>query len=326
MARSNPGIMEGKIFCPSSIGYGRIDMSKRVISGIVIAVLAVVLGLCGGIPLGLVLAVCALLGYYELTRALGVHDESKEKSNLLEITGLVAGAFYYAALICCSQIYGNYDGGGNLLVRGSLDPLPYIHVANALMIVTVAAVFFVNMTVYVLTFPRYQASQVIGSVFSFLYAPILISCIYRAQFLPYGKFVYALMFFCAWICDTCAWAAGRAFGKHKMTPILSPHKTIEGAVGGVLGGTILCVLAARLAAVLVPGENLYAAFAVIGVAGSFIGMAGDLAASAIKRNHGIKDYGKVIPGHGGIMDRFDSIIFTAPVIYALGVLFLAVLR
>ncbi len=71
---------------------------------------------------------------------------------------------------------------------------------------------------------------------------------------------------------------------------------------------------------------MYIPFAVIGIAGSFIGMAGDLAASAIKRNHGIKDYGKVIPGHGGIMDRFDSIIFTAPVIYALGVLFLAVLR
>ncbi len=301
-------------------------MSKRVISGIVIAVLAVALGVCGGLPLGLVLAVCALIGYYELTRALGVHDSAQEKYNILEISGLVTGAAYYAALLYCGRAYGNYDSAGNLLLRGSPEPMPYIHIANALMIVTVAVVFFVNMTVYVLTFPKFKASQVIGSVFSFIYAPILISCIYRAQFLPYGKFVYALMFFCAWICDTCAWAAGRAFGRHKMTPVLSPHKTIEGAVGGVLGGTLMCLLAAYLAAVLVPGENLYAAFAVIGVAGSFIGMAGDLAASAIKRNHGIKDYGRVIPGHGGIMDRFDSIIFTAPVIYALGVLFLAVLR
>lgn len=301
-------------------------MSKRVISGIVIAVLAVALGICGGLPLGLVLAVCALIGYYELTRALGVHGKTGEKYNILEISGLVTGAVYYAALLYCGRVYGNYDSAGNLLLRGSQEPMSYIHIADALMIAAVAVVFFVNMTVYVLTFPKFKAGQVIGSVFSFIYAPILISCIYRAQFLPYGKFVYALMFFCAWICDTCAWAAGRAFGRHKMTPVLSPHKTIEGAVGGVLGGTLMCLLAAHLAAVLVPGENLYAAFAVIGVAGSFIGMAGDLAASAIKRNHGIKDYGRVIPGHGGIMDRFDSIIFTAPVIYALGVLFLAVLR
>jgi phosphatidate cytidylyltransferase len=178
----------------------------------------------------------------------------------------------------------------------------------------------------VFTFPRYRADQVVNSVFSFVYAPVLISCIYRAQFLPYGKFVYALIFFCAWICDTCAWAAGKAFGRHKMTPLLSPHKTIEGAVGGVLGSTLLCIFAAYLVSVVVPGENLYGAFAVIGIAGSLLGMVGDLAASAIKRNHDIKDYGKVIPGHGGIMDRFDSIIFTAPVIYGLAVLFLAVLR
>ena len=303
-------------------------MSKRVISGIVIAVLAVGLGLWGGVPLGIVLGACALIGYYELTRALQVHDAAREKYNALEATGLVVGGLYYAGLIITSQMYGGYDQSGLCLLWGSADPELYITISDGLTIAAVIAVFMINMAIYVLTFPKYEAKQVIGSIFAFLYVPLLIACIYRAQFLPYGKFVYALIFFCAWICDTCAWAVGKAFGKHKMTPVLSPHKTVEGAIGGIAGGTALCVLVAYLADVLVPNEpvELYLPFAVLGIAGCLLGMVGDLAASAIKRNHGIKDYGTIIPGHGGIMDRFDSIIFTAPVIYALGVVFLVYMR
>ncbi len=299
-------------------------MEKRVISGIVIAVLAVLLGLIGGTPLGIVLGVCSLVGYYELTRALGVHDPGKGKINGLEITGLCVGALYYAVLMLTGSLYGNYERDGLLLLWGAYEPEGFIHIADSLTIAAFVAVFMINMTIYVLTFPRYEACQVVNSVFAFLYAPLLIACIYRAQYLPYGKFVYALIFFCAWICDTCAWAVGRAFGRHKMTPVLSPHKTIEGALGGILGSTALCVFMAYLVDRLVPEMplHLYIPFAVLGVAGALLGMVGDLAASAIKRNHGIKDYGRVIPGHGGIMDRFDSIIFTAPIIYALGVLLL----
>lgn len=207
-------------------------MSKRVISGIVIAVLAVVLGLIGGAPLGIMLGLCAFVGYYELTRALGVHDAGRERVNGLEITGLAACAVYYGALIVLSYVYGCYEQEDLLLLWGSYAPEGFIHLADALTIAAVVAVFMVNMILYVLTFPRYEAGQVIDSIFAFLYAPLLIACIYRAQFLPYGKFVYALIFFCAWICDTCAWAAGRAFGRHKMTPVLSPHKTVEGPSAG----------------------------------------------------------------------------------------------
>ncbi len=119
---------------------------------------------------------------------------------------------------------------------------------------------------------------------------------------------------------------GRALGKHKMAPILSPHKTIEGAIGGVCGSVLLCVLTAVFIHYLYPEENLYWQFALIGVCGALLSMVGDLAASAIKRNHNIKDYGNCIPGHGGIMDRFDSTIFTAPIIYYLAAFLLTVIR
>ena len=102
-----------------------------------------------------------------------------------------------------------------------------------------------------------------------------------------------------------------------MTPKLSPKKSVEGGIGGVAGAAILgAVYGLAIAGKMGDGSHI-AAFAVICAAGGLISMVGDLAASAIKRNHDIKDYGHLIPGHGGILDRFDSVILIAPVIYYL---------
>ena len=101
-----------------------------------------------------------------------------------------------------------------------------------------------------------------------------------------------------------------------MSPVLSPKKTIEGAVGGVLGAGLLGFLYSLIAKQFVLTEmNLGLVFAVICMVGALLSIIGDLAASAIKRNYDIKDYGTLIPGHGGILDRFDSVIFIAPIIY-----------
>lgn len=297
-------------------------MKERVISGIVIGVLAVVLGVTGGPALGVVLMVCAMIAYYELTRALGVIDAKKERFNALEITGLVVSALYYIILMYYSVADVTMKETDSIFTRGPVDPVPFVDNADSLAWIAIIAVFLTEMVVFIVTYPRYDTSQVLGSIFSFIYAPLMISCIYRAEYLPYGIFVYAMIFFCSWISDTCAYLVGRAFGKHKMTPRLSPNKTKEGAVGGIAGSVILCVAAAGVVAYLSPGANVYIPFAILGFFGSLLGMVGDLAASAIKRSHGIKDYGHIIPGHGGIMDRFDSVIFTAPAIYLLGMLLL----
>ena len=100
-----------------------------------------------------------------------------------------------------------------------------------------------------------------------------------------------------------------------MAPVLSPKKSIEGAVGGVIGAVLLEILYGYVFQNQIPAENASFLCAVVCGIGSLISMIGDLAASAIKRNHEVKDYGTLIPGHGGILDRFDSVIFTAPVIY-----------
>ena len=280
-------------------------MKTRVISGTVIGVLTVVFGLLGGPALCMLLMICACAAYLELTKAMGLAKEGGALG-LLQVTGLVFTVLYYVALVLSDHIFGG---------------VPHTQIA----LFAVVACFVVMMAFYVLLFPRFHAGQITAAVFCFIYAPVLMSFIYRARLLPYGIFAYALIFFCSWICDTCAYFTGRLIGRHPMAPVLSPKKTIEGGIGGVLGSALFCFLTAVVMEKVYPGQQLSVriGFAAIGLIGGFISQIGDLAASAVKRDFGIKDYGNLIPGHGGMMDRFDSAIYMAPVIYLLA---MAVLR
>lgn len=125
----------------------------------------------------------------------------------------------------------------------------------------------------------------------------------------------------AWISDSCAYFTGRAFGRHKMAPLISPHKTIEGAIGGVVGCciffmlTCFCYQQYQLHLHGVQMVFSWGTIAVISIFCSLVSIVGDLMASVVKRQTGIKDFGKIMPGHGGVMDRFDSFLFVAPTIY-----------
>lgn len=283
-------------------------MRTRVISGAVLGVLCVGLGLLGGPFLGLTIMFCGMVGYYELTRALHVFEEGHY--NHLFYAGEVCVVAYYLIVICMQAI---------------MEQDAFID--SVCKVIALAVIFLVllMMATYVLTFPRYHADQIIDSIFSFVYCPLMLSFVFLSRCLPYGIFIYTMIFLCSWICDTGAYFTGRAFGRHKLAPVLSPKKTIEGSVGGVVFSVVFCILEALLMHVLFPEETLIWQFALIGLFGSIFSQIGDLAASAIKRNHGIKDYGTLIPGHGGIMDRFDSVIFVSPLIFFLGLLFVSIL-
>lgn len=142
-----------------------------------------------------------------------------------------------------------------------------------------------------------------------------------------GIFFIGLAFSCSWFTDTFAYVVGVKFGKHKMAPVISPKKSVEGAIGGVVITAAINVLLVYLFTIGCKnlydhtffGESAmkYVYIIPISIILSLVSMLGDLSASVIKRNYGIKDYGKLIPGHGGIMDRFDSVIFVAPTLYCI---------
>ena len=163
-----------------------------------------------------------------------------------------------------------------------------------------------------------KASQVSWAFFGGLAVPYLLLSLLRIFQMHYhhGSFIVLLPLLAAWGADTCALFSGMLFGKHKLAPVVSPKKTVEGAIFGVIGGT-LAGLVCRAVFVYVfhmqmPGIPATIA---LGLIGSAAGEIGDLAASLLKRHSGIKDYGHIFPGHGGVMDRFDSVIFTLIVMY-----------
>jgi phosphatidate cytidylyltransferase len=178
------------------------------------------------------------------------------------------------------------------------------------------------MFAYVFGFPKFKTEQIAVVFFGLFYVCVMLSYIYQVRMLENGGLIVWMIFIGAWGSDTFAYCVGILIGKHKIAPKLSPKKSLEGCIGGVVGAALIgffyaLFLKDRITVI----DNPELAFAAIGAASSIISQLGDLAASAIKRNHDIKDYGTLIPGHGGILDRFDSIIFTAPIVYYLAVFF-----
>ena len=243
----------------------------RLLSGILLVIIALATIISGDYVLFFTLLAVSLIGMRELYRAMKVQDE---KINLLAAAGYLGAVLYYLAVLLDFERYG------------------------------VLAIIFglvLLMFVYVFTYPTYEAGQVMPALFGIVYVAVMLSFIYLTRELPGGKFHVWLIFLCSWGCDTCAYCVGMLIGNHKMA-------------GAALLGVIY--------AAATQGPMLE--YAVICAIGALISMVGDLAASAIKRNQGIKDYGKLIPGHGGILDRFDSVIFTAPVIYFLSLVMIEI--
>lgn len=260
----------------------------RLISGIVLVIIALATIISGSWILFFTLLAVSLIGMRELYKVMKVSDEHV---TVLELVGYLGAVLYYIAM---KADFGNY---GTMAI-----------------IISMILILFV----YVFGYPKYHAEQVMAAFFGVVYVAEMLSFIYLTRSLPDGKFLVWLIFLCSWGCDTCAYCVGMLIGKHKMAPVLSPKKSIEGAVGGVAGAALLGVIYAAAT------QGKMAEYALICAVGALISMVGDLAASAIKRNQNIKDYGKLIPGHGGILDRFDSVIITAPVIYYLAKMILGI--
>lgn len=266
----------------------------RLISGVVMVIVALATMWLGGPYLAGILLLISLAGYRELTKAQRVNVAEKG-INGLEIIGIIGVLIYYAVM--------------------------YVSQDTTLLLMCIVLVFMAEMFLYVVLFPRYRAEQVVAAIFSFLYAPVMLSFMYMTRMSRMGMYLVWLILISSWGCDTCAYCVGKLIGRKKVFPVLSPHKSLEGCIGGVAGAALIGGLYAYFVVEpRVPDQDVLWAIVFISAVGALMSMVGDLAASAIKRNYQIKDYGKLLPGHGGIMDRFDSMVVTAPMIYFLSVL------
>ena len=148
--------------------------------------------------------------------------------------------------------------------------------------------------------------------------PFLLSSLIRILGMTTGRYVVLIPFAIAFLSDGGAYFAGLKFGKHKLAPVVSPNKTIEGALGGLIAAMLGMVIYALVLDLAFPQFRVNYGMAILyGLVGSLVGVFGDLCFSIIKRQTGIKDYGNLIPGHGGVLDRFDSMMMVAPLVEAL---------
>lgn len=272
----------------------------RLASGAVLMLIAALGFLFGAPVLTVILFGTAVAGYHELMMALGDSaPEGKRRYGAPEIAGYVGITALYLLLLLldCNLFQG--DRMGCLLG-------------------VVVVLFIAELFIYVFCFPKYRAEQIASCGFAFLYAPVMLSFVELTRMAEGGEYLVWIILISSWGCDTCAYVVGMLIGKKKIFPVLSPKKSLEGCIGGVAGAALL----GALYGLFVTGNATreLGVFALICAMGAVVSMVGDLAASAIKRNRGIKDYGKLIPGHGGVMDRFDSVIVTAPIVYLLTVL------
>ncbi|MCF0128712.1 MAG: phosphatidate cytidylyltransferase [Pseudobutyrivibrio sp.] len=257
----------------------------RLVSGIVLVILALIFIITGGDLLLVVMLALSLIGMYELYR-------------IFEIGKALPGILGY---IACITYYAN---------------LKFNFVQDTMIIVL--GFLLLLLAVFVFSFPKFHSNQIMVSFFGLCYVGVMLSFLYQTRMLPMGEFIVWLIFLCSWGCDTSAYCVGVLFGKHKMSPILSPKKSVEGAIGGVVGAMLFTAIYLNVVSRITGDSDMGITMLVItsGIA-ALMSMVGDLAASAIKRNFDVKDYGNLIPGHGGVLDRFDSVIITAPIVYFL---------
>ncbi len=255
---------------------------KRWLTGIVLGAAILLIILFGSLELvAVVITLAAGVGTWEYTNIVFGRGFLKEK-----IESLV-----FAILIPCVALFG---GAQELTALLSL----------AVIVIFIVFLWRVNET-------NFDISRVARVIFGLVYIPLLTSHFIFLRKLDDGVYWILIVLVIGIVGDTVAMYIGKSLGKRKLIALVSPGKTVEGTIGLILGATIAACLFGYF---LIPGVSIVH-FVIIGFVGSIIGQLGDLCESAIKRNYGKKDAGALLPGHGGLMDRLDSLIFLAPFVY-----------
>ncbi|MEK6263340.1 MAG: phosphatidate cytidylyltransferase [Clostridium sp.] len=259
-------------------------MNKRYIGALILAPLIIFLFL-GGDYLKYLVMLISLFGMYELYKV-----SRKKHYKPIGLIGYILCIIYYV------NMGNDFSSSFNV----------YILIASILLLLCIP-----------IFYTKYNFVDISLTIFAFLYVAVFFSFIVFINNKTYGGYLVWIIFISSWGCDTAAYYSGRILGKggkHKLCPKVSPNKTIEGSIGGLIGSAIGCTIYGYIISQYGVPIELYHYF-IIGIIGGIFGQFGDLIASSIKRFVGAKDYSNLIPGHGGILDRFDSILFVSVVVF-----------
>lgn len=255
----------------------------RLLSGILLLFFAIFIINIGSSLLLFFSLFLSLIGLYEIFNLFGL-----KKSSLSYLSYLLTITYY-------------------LLIYFSLEEYFSIFI-----ILSLLSYLFI----YVISFPKFKIEEVSNSFLALIYVGVLFSYLYKLRNFENGKYLVWLIFISSWGTDVSAYAIGILFGKHKIFPKLSPKKSLEGAIAGILGSVLFASIYSYIFTYKLSSLKYPILTCIISCFfASIISQLGDLCASAIKRNYNKKDFSNLIPGHGGILDRFDSILFVSPVIY-----------
>jgi len=274
-------------------------MKTRILTALGMAVVGIpILIFSKYIVFALTVAFLSFVAVYEMLRAVGL-----EKRYLLSVPSYIAAfvfpflAYFLAAehtfgylLVCVAGLFAYliYTFFVAVFLKGALS---FSAVSQAFCISTYVIFSFTS-----ISFMRYMNVKT-------------------------GIWTFVLVLICAWGSDVFAYFTGRFFGRHKLIPEVSPKKTVEGAIGGIICATGLAVLYGFIVSKATELAPNYIVLAVCGFVLSAVSQVGDLIASLVKREHGIKDYGNIFPGHGGVMDRFDSVLSITTILMAIALIF-----
>jgi len=263
-------------------------LKQRLIYGALGVILAIaVITLCPSYIIGICVGVLSLIALGEFYTVTGLWGKKSPAT--------IAGMLF--CVVCTSF--------ATLWSAASINLIAYC----------IIALVFVLMVFMVLFHGKFSFADAAISLLGTVYITVFFLHVLFARQLEFGKILIWVLFIPAWATDTFAYFCGRAFGKHKLCPSVSPKKTVEGAIGGVVGCIVCVMLYVYIISKSCGMQSNLANAAILALAASVFSQFGDLAASCIKREYGVKDYGNLIPGHGGILDRFDSTILIAPLIY-----------
>ena len=263
---------------------------KRCASGAVMIVILAVLLYTGGTALGIGICIVSLCGQYEYYRAVGVASDGKPFNALTVPAYIATIALYIRECLLTNDSY----------IFGAIC---------ALLVIALLGVMVID-------YPKVEHEVIARAFFGFIYVSVMLSFIFGIRNMNGGVYLVWMVFIASSVCDLFAYFFGMLLGKHRLAPVLSPKKSIEGAVAGSLCAALVGLgYGIFTAGRINTNMNPVIVFPIMALLASVVAQIGDLAASAIKRQTGIKDYGKLIPGHGGILDRVDSIILTAPIVF-----------